>query len=189
MTRDEPWLYKLDSLLPIETVVEMESTMLESYFPWYWNPYTLYEQDCVHYEKTLSQFTHIFYSQGKPNSELNVYAQNVLDAIEARTPIRITHIERTKANLLCSIGDVDLDQRHEIHRDIDAGDDWYSAVYYVGISDGDTVFFTDDEVETGRAVHERNSVVVFKSKTKHRASLPRKHKRRVVINLVFRGQV
>jgi hypothetical protein len=182
-----PWLYKIDSVLPIEPVVEMEDTLLGSYFPWYWNEYTLYEDDCVDFDKTVSQFTHVFYVDGNPNSELNAFAENILAVIEARTPIRITHVERTKANLLCSVGDVDFDQRHEIHSDITEGDDWYSAVYYVGVSDGDTVFFSDDEVETGRSAHERNSLVVFKSKMKHRASLPRRHKRRVVINLVFKG--
>lgn len=183
-----PLVYKLDNALDAPMLERLETTMLGSYFPWYWNEYTLYEQDCAHFDKTMPQFTHIFYAQGKPNSELNVFPQRILAAIEAQTPIRVTHVERTKANLLRSVGDVDVDQRYEIHSDIDEGDDWYSAVYYVGESDGDTVFFSDDEVETGRAAHERNSIVVFKSKTKHRASLPRKHKRRVVINLVFRGQ-
>ncbi len=180
--------HKITNLLPIETMVEMENVLLSSDFPWYWNPYTLYEQDCAHYEKTLSQFTHTFYVRDKENSNMNRFPVSILNAIEAQSGLRVTYVSRTKANLLCSIGDVDLDQRHESHSDVDQGDDWYSAVYYVGISDGDTVFFTDDEVETGRAAHERNSVVVFKSKTKHRASLPRHHKRRVVINLVFRGE-
>lgn len=180
----------LHNLLPENVAAQLRETLLGSYFQWYWSEYTLYEQSSPHFDKTISQFTHVFCLNGTPNSELNILAQTILAAVEERTPIRITHVERTKANLLCSIGDVDLDQRFEIHVDVnesDEGNDWYSAVYYVGESDGDTVLFADSGEETARVPHKNNSAAVFNSRSKHRASLPRKHKRRVVINLVFRG--
>lgn len=63
---------------------------------------------------------------------------------------------------------------------------WYTAVYYLGDSDGDTVFFEDDE-KTIKHIQpfESNSAVVFNGAIKHSGSLPRSHSNRVILNYNF----
>lgn len=177
----------LHDLLPESVVAHLRETVLSEDFPWFWNERTLEEKDCAEFEKTTHQFTHLFWNQGADNSSYSYLVFDILRAIEAALGIKVEYFSRAKANLLCTLGDIDIDQHREIHTDSDIGERIYSAVYYVGESDGDTVLFADSGEETARAKHQNNSAVVFNSRSKHRASLPRQHKRRVVINLVFRG--
>jgi len=65
-------------------------------------------------------------------------------------------------------------------------DNWYTAVYYLGESDGDTVFFEDDETTIKHTQKfEPNSASVFSGSIKHSGSLPRMHPKRIVLNFNF----
>ena len=62
----------------------------------------------------------------------------------------------------------------------------YTAIYYLGDSDGDTVFFNADAktiVHTQK--FEKNTAVVFNSSILHSACLPLMHKERLVLNFNF----
>lgn len=177
----------LHDLLPADKAEHLRNVILNHDFPWYWNEHSLVGESSATFKNTTHQFTYIFWEDGGDNSSLSYMVFDIVRAVEAALGIRLNHLLRAKANLLCTMGDVHIDQQYEIHRDCENGDNFYSVVYYVGESDGDTVLFADSGEEAARAQHKNNSAVVFNSLNKHRASLPRQHKRRVVINLVFRG--
>jgi hypothetical protein len=172
----------LSDLLPAHKAAHIRDVLLSDRFPWYWNERTLEEVP-----KAAYQFTHLFWTQGQANSDLSYMPIDILHAVEELLNIKTKDFLRAKANLLCTLGDVDVDQQQEIHRDVLVGDNVYSIVYYVGESDGDTVTYRDG-VETTRAQHKDNTAFVFNSLTQHRGSLPRKHKRRVVVNIIFQAE-
>ncbi len=173
----------LHDLLPENVAAHLRDIVLSEDFPWFWNERTLEEfQDSTH------QFTHLFWANGKDNSGYSYLVFDIIRATEEKLNIKMAYLSRAKANLLCTLGDVYTDQQHEIHTDLEKGERLYSVVYYVGNSDGDTVVFADSGEENARAQHKNNSAVVFNSLSKHRATLPRKHKRRVVMNIVFQTE-
>jgi hypothetical protein len=177
-----------DSLLPVEFATHIRDLLLSDNFPWYWNERTLEEGESTDYTKATHQFTHVFWKGGQENSNCNYIPQEITKVFTDKLGLRVQHFIRTKANLLCTLGDVDVDQQHEIHNDIYEGERVYSIVYYVGESDGDTIMYSNSGDEIYKAQHKDNSAIIFNSLTMHRGSLPRKHKRRVVINIVFQAE-
>lgn len=171
----------LSNLLPAPTATHVRDVLLSEDFAWYWNERTLEEVP-----QSTHQFTHLFWVQGQANSSFAYIPTNIISAVEAALSVNAHYISSAKANLLCTLGDIDVDQQCEMHSDLPAGDRVYSIVYYVGESDGDTVAYRDG-IETARAQHRDNTAFVFNSLTQHRGSLPRKHKRRVVVNIVFQA--
>lgn len=171
----------LFNLLTDDIAAHIREVLLSEDFAWYWNERTLDEAP-----QSTHQFTHLFWVQGKANSSFAYIPTDILRAVETALGIKVHYISRAKANLLCTLGDIDVDQQCEVHADLYAGDKAYSVVYYVGESDGDTVVY-NEEAETARAQHKDNTAIVFNSLTKHRGSLPRQHKRRVVVNIVFQA--
>jgi hypothetical protein len=177
----------MENVLPEGTAVHIRDTLLSDRFPWYWNERTLEEGESSDYTKATHQFTHVFCVNGKENSNYNYIPQEITKVFTDRYGLEVQCFIRTKANLLCTLGDVDIDQQHEIHTDIVSGENVYSIVYYVGESDGDTVMYDGDK-ESCRIPHKHNSAAMFNSMNTHRGSLPRQHKRRVVINIVFQAK-
>lgn len=178
----------LHDLLPVTKAQHLCDVILHHDFTWHWNEFTLVGDSTTSFAKTTHQFTHLFWGKGKENSSLSYMVFDIARTVAASLDIQLKYLWKAKANLLCTMGDVHIDQQHEIHRDCEDGDNFYSVVYYIGESDGDTVLFDDSGKETARVPHKHNSAAVFNSLSNHRASLPRQHKRRVVINLIFRGE-
>jgi len=107
---------------------------------------------------------------------------NIVDLLDKR----LTKLHRIHA---CLTININKDHAFYPHTDYEAtrmSDDWFTAVYYLGESDGDTVFFEDDET-TVRHVQkfEPNSATVFSGAIKHSGSLPRTHPKRLVLNFNF----
>ena len=157
---------------------ELEKILLSDNFPWYWNESTL-----IGKESSLNSFmfTHNFVVDGKVNSDYFYLLEPIFVAVEKHAKIK--SVLRIKANLLIKQELTEKELEDEIHTDIDSSD-YISFVYYVTDSDGDTVLFDNDETIT--VSPQKNTGVLFTSNMKHRATSPMLHKRRVVLNFVFK---
>jgi hypothetical protein len=150
------------------------------------------------YTKTVNQYTNLAYSFsgfGFPLSSLYGVAELTVKRLEEITGENyFSRLHRIKANMLL------IQDEHNYpynfyntpHVDI-VGEDSISLLYYVNDSDGDTFMFNECESFTGdslslqhREPPERNKAVLFDSSKFHSSSSPRKHDKRIVINVVFK---
>jgi hypothetical protein len=63
-------------------------------------------------------------------------------------------------------------------------DNYYSFVYYVNNSDGDTVFFDGDKI-IARFAPKQGEIIFFKSTIVHASCNPKHNKERIVLNVVL----
>lgn len=173
----------IKNVLSNEKADELERILMSDNFPWYWNESTLYNDNKFRQDTKIYQFTHNFISDNKENSDWCYLIYPIVRQIEFNTNIKVKSINRVKANLLTKMHLTDEETDSEIHTDIDL-DNYYSFVYYVSDSDGDTVLYSDDKV-IERARPRKNTGLFFKSNMKHRGTSPSVNKRRVVINIVL----
>jgi hypothetical protein len=174
----------IDNLLELPVAANIERTLTDSYFPWYWCNSSLYG-DFENYDGLKNfQFTHNFYVDGSPKSSYVDMLNPLFMALEKRIDSKIKTVFRAKANLLPNMQMTDFELSKEIHVDHSL-DQYNSFVYYVTNSDGNTIIYSDDDeiVESVNPVF--NSGVFFKSKMKHRATPPVLHKRRIVLNFIL----
>jgi hypothetical protein len=147
------------------------------------------------YTKTVHQYTNLAYSFGFPFSSLYDIAELTVKRLEEITGENyFSRLHRIKANMLLRQDEntYSCDFYNTPHVDI-VGEDSISLLYYVNDSDGDTFMFNEDESFTGdllslkhREPPERNKAVLFDSSKFHSSSSPRKHDKRIVINVVFK---
>ena len=135
------------------------------------------------------QFYHILYEKNKIQS---TYLSEVLPSIE-KSFLNIDYICRIKCNLNTILYNYNKDSIQIPHKD--TNDDWkpfedcvYSLLYYVNDSDGDTVFYDDNEKEIFRSTPKKGKAVLFKSKILHAACNPITTNKRIVINTIFKAK-
>ena len=151
----------------------LKEQMLGEFFPWYWNNYINEPDEAI----GGFQLIHTFYAYEKPQSSALHIVQNILNAFTEKTGLRIKTIYRIKANLNPRDSSQHLNVEDLKHTDMD-DDKWVSLLYYVNDSDGATVFEDEEVLPKG------NSLVMFKSNSRHAGKCPVIHKRKVVINFV-----
>lgn len=160
-----------------KTIDDIHSTLMSDMYPWYWN-----ENQISSYERQHAGFTHAFYRGGEINSSYFNKIDDLLNLILDKEQIKIKSIFRIQANLLPNITITDEQLLNSIHTDMPT-DNYISIIYYVMNSDGDTVIFDNDKEI--RISPKQGHYVVFKSCTKHRATMPIINKRRIVINYIL----
>ena len=120
----------------------------------------------------------------------SIYAEGVRwrELITAKLPYDIDFISRTKVNMLLPSNNPTA-PFHAPHVDITTTDKeidkYYSLLYYINNSDGDTHFFHDNgdiEMISPKA----NRCVVLPAMLLHASSSPITTQRRLVINTVFK---
>lgn len=110
----------------------------------------------------------------------------ILFAIVDKLKKQLISITRVKAVLTLNVNKSHLDFPHTDIRSDFFKPNHYTAVYYLGDSDGDTVFFNEDAktiIHTQK--FEENTAVVFTSSILHSARLPLTHKERLVLTFNF----
>lgn len=160
-----------------KTIDDIHSTLMSDMYPWYWN-----ENQITSNEGQHAGFTHAFYRGGEINSSYFDKINDLLNLILNKEKIKIKSIFRIQANLLPNINITDEQLLNSIHTDMPT-DNYISIIYYVMDSDGDTVIFNNDKEI--RISPKQGDYVVFKSNTKHRATVPQINKRRIVINYIL----
>ena len=164
-------------LLPQSYKKEIQDALLGDIFPWYFNKNIL-----LNVEKSSSQFTHTFYRNDQIESNAFNLIRPMIYFIEDKTNTAFKKIERIKANLRTKT--VDDNYELNIHKDMEQGN-YKSFIYYVNDSDGDTLFFDNNNTIINSVTPKENSGVFFNSNTIHTSQAPIKNDYRVVINFIF----
>lgn len=161
------------NLLPDNVYNHLKTELMSDNFSWYWNDFINKNDENL----GGFQLVHGFYGNGKSNSNMLPLVSVVMDAFKEQTNQKIKSIDRIKANLNPRNS---FDRAHSgdlFHQD--ALDSKYTTLlYYVNDCDGNTLF--EDQEITPKG----NSLVIFKSNTKHAGLYPVINKRKIVINFI-----
>jgi hypothetical protein len=110
--------------------------------------------------------------------------------LEEATGFVFKDINKIKANLMTRDDQSEEDLKGAMHVDVDIGPTKYMTfVYYVTDSDGDTVIYEKNNSDAKLyPVHSKSpkkgTAVCFPSEMWHRATPPKDHKRRIVLNII-----
>ena len=171
-------------------------------FPWYYESYTVNinksEKDFIITDKCKEspQFKHVFYWEDKPSSSYWHIVNPVLGLFEQATGHVISKFGRIKANLMLQNESFPEGFYNTPHIDVGRMDkNWYTLVYYIDDSDGDTVLFNEiadpwmpdrnQLTEAARFTPKKGQAVLFESNRWHASTPPRNHIKRRVVNYVF----
>lgn len=169
-----------------ETANEIEKLLLyDNDFPWFYHGSTLNNKE-EEIKKDTSidspQFTHVFYFDGKPNSD---YYNNILKVLyDIKFPYEKINLHRVKGNLNFNIKNYTKENHQPIHFDTDKTGS-KSFIYYVNDSDGDTLFFDDELNVIDRISPKKGMGILFDSNIKHAAQNPMTNYARCIINYVW----
>lgn len=164
----------IDDFLPDCYFKQLQSRLLGSYFPWFYNEHILDQ----HIGKNKKfQFTHVLYHiNSKYNGETDCYSL-VRDSLNRiRQKLNVTELHRIKANLRPG----SFFNRSGGGYHIDALDCSHTSIYYINTNNGYTKFKNDTKV---RSVE--NRMVVFPSHLEHQGYTCSDKLKRVIINFNY----
>jgi hypothetical protein len=175
---------QLDKFIPKGLQDDIEKVVAGLEFPWYYRPSTLYVgKNTSSGSPKDFQFTHNFFQEDERNSEYFEVVKPIMYFVEHNFGTQIKNLLRVKANLLTNSVLTETELEQQVHID-HSSDNFYSLIYYVIDSDGDTVIYDPEKGET-RVPPVKGNCVIFPSTTKHRATSPVLNKRRIVLNFIF----
>jgi hypothetical protein len=160
-----------DDLVGTEYVKQIQETMLNPSFPWYYAPTTVPEKDNVPW------FFHNFVEEGtgKFVSPYMNIPMNLMDLFMAGTGNKIDKIFRIRANLTFPI----VYQQEFSGRHVDQEFPHYVILYYVNDSDGETIVINNHHniipAKAGR-------FVLFDGNIEHCTRLVKESPHRIVFN-------
>ena len=174
-------VYIIDNLLPSRLENNLEGLLLSYNFDWYYQTATSYLVE----DRTndVDQFTHQFISKDGAISNFWSEANIILAFVEKEFNFTALEVLRAKANLLTINRTYDPNTCHPMHLDAD-DDDYWSILYYVNDSDGDTFFRLNSDIK--RVTPKKGRIVFFPSNIEHASSSPTEYKTRSVINIITR---
>ena len=164
-----------DNFLGQKEFDELQALMMGYDFAWYYNS-EIVSGD----KKDKFQFTHMFYHNYAPQSEL---CENLAPILEIMNPISLSRI---KANLLTKTPTI---VENKFHIDMDGMSEeklkqWTTSIFYVNTNNGYTKFEDGTIVESVA-----NRMVTFPANLKHTGTSCTDEKRRIVINFNYFANV
>ena len=164
----EPNIKVTNNFINQEDFKKLQEYMLGSFFPWYYNPMVLLDQD----SKDYFQFTHLFYNgDNLLKSEFFELLKPILDKIKPLT------ICRVKANLLTKTYKI---IEHGFHTDFTNDDRITTGVFYINSNNGYTKFKNGQVYKS-----EANKFVEFNSTEMHTGSTCTDENIRIIINFNY----
>lgn len=159
------------------------NTIVSDQFGWYWNEKQIKMSKFV---DQIGGFTHSFYnSEGAINSAFVSIVPYLLKELENVIDIECTI--RAQSNLICNIFVNEEQNKNSVHID-DDNEDFFTIIYYVMTSDGNTVIYNEDNSSIEISPIKGN-YVIFPSNTLHKPNPPAVNKKRIVINIVVKGKL
>lgn len=167
----------IDNLLPKQYQDHIEETLTNSFFPLYFNKKTLPDNNKEEYD--VPQFTHTFYKLNDPNNTSQWWPEikPLFYFLEDKTGLKTLEIVRVKANFLLKNS---VNIPNPLHPDV-SDPEYFSLLYYVNESDGDTYFYKDYSKSVSP---KKGRAVFFRSNILHAGSNPVQSDYRIVINII-----
>lgn len=177
----------IDNFLDLEINNNLQETILNSRFPFFYSQETVKNTDRQMSKLTneieSGQFTHIVIDKRKGSSPYLDQIHNMLFSKIHLLFNNELNFYRAKINLKLPHPKANLDSFDIPHTDVDSKS--YSMIYYINDTDGDTFFFDDNGNIVDRINPTKNRLLIFDSCHKHAAGFPVIHNNRVVINMVI----
>ena len=156
----------IDNFLDESYFNYLTSTIMSDWFPWYYNPYVVYEGD------GKSQFTHVFFNDAPPwNGKKSEYFNLWMPCIQK---LKCHRLNRIKANLTQRTV---FHRKYQHHIDIK---DMLTAIFYINTCNGYTRFKGRPNVKSVA-----NRMVIFDSNLLHSGVTCTNGQVRVVVNFNF----
>ena len=156
----------IDDFLPESQFKSIERTLMGDWFPWYYNPYVVYEGD------GKSQFTHVFFRDDPPwNGKCSSYFDLWMPCTQK---LKCHSLYRIKANLTQRTV---FHRKYQHHVDIK---DMLTAIFYINTCNGYTRFKGGPNVKSVA-----NRMVIFDSNLLHSGVTCTNGQVRVVVNFNF----
>lgn len=158
---------------------KLEQLICSEQFPWYFNTNTVGNDiGRVSSENNFEgfQFVHGLYRDHVPQSG---FFNDIVPVLTDIKEMQFEFFNRIKLNLnLRSHTEyVHLPVHVDTHNP-----KYTSMIYYVNDSDGDTLFFDNNNTIIERVTPEKGKVIFFKSNIPHAAQNPIKNEKRIIIN-------
>jgi hypothetical protein len=158
---------------------KIEYLVTSLHFPWYFLEDVTYVSD--ENNSRIPGFAHLLYDRQTSfeGNEL-AFLSPVLFHISSLVGDKMMEFLRMKVNLLFP-GDGNPNNRHT-----DFDFPHKTIVYYVNDSDGDTVFYSGNDI-VYRCKPEKNKAVIFDGLIEHSSTCPVECNRRIVMNMNYRN--
>ena len=163
----------------IELISQISNIFVSNEFPYYWCENQIIKNN----SKQYGGFTHGFYIDDTIYSAFFDLVYRLLIKILKKEKITMKYLSRIQANLLPNLSINDEELKNSIHKDMEISN-YKSIIYYVIDSDGDTVIYDDNKNIIDLMTPVAGSYIIFNSDLWHRASIPKQHKKRIVINYI-----
>ena len=158
----------------------IKDIVLGNNFDWYFHDSGHLENEPnKQYPIELHGFTHIAYSLDSQSNYLSLFQPIVYGMVDA-LGLTSYQLVRLKLNLTLNVG---KQVEPQIHTDINNG---FTGLYYFNNSDGDTLFYENENI-VHRQTPQENCLVVFNSDIPHSAQLPLVSTKRCVLNINITG--
>jgi hypothetical protein len=172
----------IQNIIKKEDAQKIKDVIDNPHFSWY------FQDNIIDNKPTdqISGFLHFFYKEGNIVCPTALMLIPLFVAFQEKTKLKIIDIVRVQANLILNQITNKKINKNSIHTDINYNEKrkFISLVYYVLDSDGDTIVYNKDMTEKERASPIINNLIWFKSHELHAATLPKLHKKRIVINSI-----
>jgi len=172
----------IQNLLPDNYSNELREMIDNPHFPYYYNENQIKDNN----KDQIFGFTHCLYKDKQINSNVFELFLPLISEFSNKSKIKIKNIFRLQVNLIFNQIATNKTLKNIIHRDVENIDgNFISFIYYVIDSDGDTIIYNDNLTVKEIAKPIQNNCIYFNSRNLHKASLPKNHKKRIVINCVL----
>jgi len=173
--------------LSIEDKKAISLAVDDPWFPWYWQEKTINKKKEIY---QIGGFSHVFFStleimSPKYFSLVEIILKELLTNEEIKNKFKFERIVRAQANLICN---TENDEKNTIHIDFDY-ENYFSVVYYVIDSDGDTLIYNEQQHIIDRESPKAGHYIIIKSNQLHGVQTPKHHKKRIVFNIVLSGEI
>ena len=197
--------YKIiDDLIPPSYQNFLDETLNDDAFPWYFATSIIHNPDNIKFEDEnvidTPGFGHLAFSPETNSQNSFIFSQikPILYFLEEKQNITIKEIKRVRIRKTTQFPGHTLKKYSPPHVDLSEIEDYYSLVYYVDESDGDTVLFKNkfDEKtkktflfekpeEYVRVAPKKGRGFFFKGKIFHSGNCPVNYRKRTIINFDF----
>jgi hypothetical protein len=161
---------------------ELKEIIDSDTFPYFYQENQIFENNI----DQIFGFTHCVYKNKQINSNVFELLMPLINEFSKQCKIKVKNIFRLQVNLSFDQNVTKEILKNKIHRDVENIDgNFITFIYYVIDSDGDTIIYNEDLTVKERASPIQNNCVYFNSRNLHEPNLPKKHKKRIVINCVL----
>jgi len=162
----------------------------DKHFAWYYFA-NVQTYDYPPPSRFVCGFRHKLYGNDTPKSPYHYIVTPVILEIAKKMNKEVVSIVNAHVNLGLNLGEpfeglLHIDANRISGNDLELETETnkrFTAIYYIDDSDGDTIFYGDDETEIFRVSPQKDKCVVFETNVLHSGSLPTKHNIRRVLNI------